>query len=219
MGGGLDLAPRTKGDAGFVTLVFVRKDPSWVPAPPGRQTPPASLVRSREKRYRVGMGARKPSFRIWDNQQCVFVGNSASLHCFSNWTVDAFTGEIVDFVGVVDGSSREQVYTASPNPGCYASGKRIVKKPRYELVQFTGLRDASRRKIYEGDILERSAPAGAFTYVCEWSVPEAAYMLRDQWGKMEVFLPDFLPALRVVGNIRENPDRVPRHRVSGKGKK
>ena len=56
---------------------------------------------------------REIKFRIWNKQTKKFVNNAYSLHCFSNWSVDAFTGEIYDYVGSFNGGEEpvEPVYT------------------------------------------------------------------------------------------------------------
>ena len=42
-----------------------------------------------------------------DNNNLVDVNkvieNENSLHCYSNWCLNAFTGEVADFVGAIDG--------------------------------------------------------------------------------------------------------------------
>lgn len=163
------------------------------------------------------MRTRKPQFKIWDRQTGTFVTNAASLHCFSNWSIAAFSGEIIDFVGVVDGAAHGQYYTASPNPDCYAAGKKIVHRPRYELFQYTGMKDGGRRKIFEGDIVKSVQGKKTRYFICEWQQQNASFILKENSGKIHPLSSKVTPALKVEGHVREsNYLASPRRRPSPK---
>jgi hypothetical protein len=103
---------------------------------------------------------RELKFRIWDKQYCKWLENSSSLHCYSNWTICPFTGNLVDYVGAID-SDHGDTFTASPAADCIRYGK-FLKKPRYIIQQYTGKNDELDNEVYEGDIV----------YLNHYDVPE-----------------------------------------------
>ena len=104
---------------------------------------------------------RQLKFRIWDKQTKVWLENSASFHCFSNWTICPFTGELIDYVGAIDGDHGE-TYSASPAPDYYLTPNGVVKELRYVIQQYAGKNDELDNEIYEGDIV----------YLNHYDVPE-----------------------------------------------
>jgi len=67
---------------------------------------------------------RELKFRIWDKQYCHWLENSSSLHCYSNWTICPFTGNLVDYVGDYSCDS----FTSSTAVDYYWQGTTIIKE-------------------------------------------------------------------------------------------
>lgn len=124
------------------------------------------------------MNNRPIKFRVWDTKYNRWLENGSSLHCYSNWQIDPFTGEVTDFVGSIAGSG-EQFVKSDPSDN-------------YIVQQFTGLLDSAGKEIYEGDIIVDSTGVSTvyFQNGCFW--------VDDMW------LYDYNRTSKVIGNIFEN---------------
>lgn len=143
---------------------------------------------------------RELKFRIWDRQAKAWAENDCSLHCFSNWQIDPFTGQLTDFVGAIDGD-RKTRYNANPAPNYYVRGSEIVNEPRYVLVQFTGLKDKNGVEIYEGDILSYKGVHRVGNGVSIVSFDDGSFMIGE-----DIASKDWAVEHEVIGNIFENSE-------------
>lgn len=143
----------------------------------------------------------KLKFRIWDRQARRYVENSCSLHCYSNWQIDAFTGEISDFVGSLFG---DDSYSRQKNPDWYMDGVNIVNGQRYFAEQWTGEVDEKGVDIYDGDIVEYQFANREPVYrdkigweACSWR------MISLNGDSSDAMLSGMVT---VIGNVNENPE-------------
>jgi hypothetical protein len=145
--------------------------------------------------------ARQLKFRIWDRQHKRFVDNAAGTHCYSNWHLDAFSGQPVDFVACYGG---EQGWNPTLNPEYYMDGAKVVKEPRYVVQQALGILDKNGAEIYEEDIVKLDGAPYQYEVVWnhwQWGI--------DSKGVVSEHIQGITSAVEeraiVIGNIFENP--------------
>jgi len=146
---------------------------------------------------------REIKFRIWDKQYCHWLENSSSLHCYSNWTICPFTGNLVDYVGAYSCDS----FTPTPAADYYWQGTTIIKEPRYIIQQYTGLKDSKGVEIYEGDIVKYYFNNPDITWVDLVAWESYGWVLLHFDGTESGSTPLVpIPSMEIIGNIFENKE-------------
>ena len=141
---------------------------------------------------------RQLKFRIWDKQDKRFVNNDCGTHCCSNWHLDAFSGDPVDFVNTLG----DEPYQFSAQEPCdyWMDGTKIVKEPRYVVQQWTGLKDLNGKEIYEGDFLSPVA------YHKHLEVKWISELDEYDWTGWNIGYTEEMGKKTVIGNKFENPE-------------
>jgi hypothetical protein len=98
---------------------------------------------------------RQIKFRIWDKSRKSFLENGSSLHCYSHWMMDVFTGKLYDAIGAIDGDHVDPNHRSlHEDDGYYLEKGKIIKESPYVIQQFTGFATKDGTEIYEGDIVQ-----------------------------------------------------------------
>lgn len=158
-------------------------------------------------------------FRIWDKQNKKWLENSFSLHCFSNWNICPFTGNLSDFIGLFDGD-HETTYTKHNDVDFFfdtekTSSDYIAKESRYDIQQYIGLKDSQKKECFEGDIItfkpkSNKPPFYQVKYDSEracflpYSIKHKCFLEDDE--NFPVFL--YSGEFRILGNVYENPELI-----------
>jgi len=108
------------------------------------------------------------------------------------------------------------------DPDEWTEFNTVLGLERFEVMQYTGLKDKNGKEIYEGDILTSSEypfqDDGEYNYhgVVEWGEEEAAYYLTKHLanknrrgishGISEMLGQEDMSTFEIIGNIYENPE-------------
>jgi uncharacterized phage protein (TIGR01671 family) len=94
------------------------------------------------------------------------------------------------------------IYMAEYNGITFFFPSNRKGKTGIELMQFTGLRDSRRKRIYEGDILRE--PEGGECDVVEWNKESGGWGTKHWFSSVDFV--EWAGVHEVIGNIYENPE-------------
>jgi uncharacterized phage protein (TIGR01671 family) len=144
---------------------------------------------------------REIKFRVWNKATKSWLNDDAGTHCWSEYCLNIFTGEVVEFV-----TSDNKFFSRANEPNFYFDKNTHVKESPYVVQQYTGLKDKNGVEIYEGDII-----SGEF-YDTEYHHSETIKSeVVFKYGAFNIAIREWhKPSLKVIGDVFENPELLKR---------
>ena len=143
---------------------------------------------------------RELKFRVWNKATKSWLSDDAGTHCWSEYCLNIFTGEVVEIV-----TSDNKFFSRANEPNFYFDKNTHVKESPYVVQQYTGLKDRHEKEIYEGDIVKvYSEEFENENFTGKVIFDEGSFLtwinkndIRGVWSGDDI---------EVIGNVFENPE-------------
>jgi len=149
---------------------------------------------------------RELKFRVWNKATKSWLNDDAGTHCWSEYCLNIFTGEVVEIV-----TSDNKFFSRANEPNFYFDKNTHVKESPYVVQQYTGLKDKNGKEICEGDIIHYKFDGASYPkeaqdelLTCEYDASFGGYTFDCKGGSY--YWAEIQGYVEIVGNIFENSE-------------